>query len=237
MQLSEEQLSLLPSDYTNVFSPFPLLHSTPDLQESNLPSPPSPFPANDDELGTAQPPARYRSSGGAEEEISWQTELATPSQVRESGSEIGPSHRPLDFSRPSNVCRDTPLHMACTGGYLPVVEVLLSNNTNADAIGATGAAALHLAAQRGFHRIVDILLKSNANPNRRGQDGSTPLHEACKAGSAAVVDSLLRSATLDVSALDAHGRSALHYAALRGWHAIVLRLIQSGCDPDTGIRR
>jgi len=75
----------------------------------------------------------------------------------------------------------TPLHYAARGGFLKIVELLLSSG--ADVMATTKASMstpLHRAATTKHHNIVSLLLRHNADPCCQDIDGNTPLHIAVK---------------------------------------------------------
>lgn len=61
----------------------------------------------------------------------------------------------------------TPLHFACIGGYVKVVELLLNHGANPAVRTDSEGTSLHLAASAGSHEICELL--SHCGDNKGGQ--------------------------------------------------------------------
>ena len=73
----------------------------------------------------------------------------------------------------------TALMLACKGGHLEVVKLLLKAKANLDhQMEAKGITALIIAVQKGFSDIVQQLLEYGADPNIGDRRGSTAIHSA-----------------------------------------------------------
>ena len=68
----------------------------------------------------------------------------------------------------------TALHMAVLGKHLPLVEWLLDNNAEINAIDAWGRTPLHLAARRNNIDVLQYLLNHDADVFRKDMYGWTP---------------------------------------------------------------
>lgn len=109
-----------------------------------------------------------------------------------------------------------------------------------------GATPLIRAAKAGDIPVVKLLLEHGALPNLPNLNGDTPLMAAAGKGwinaptrgaffsedQALEVYELLRAAGADVNARTNFGETALHAAALRGWHRIIERLVADGAELD-----
>lgn len=109
-----------------------------------------------------------------------------------------------------------------------------------------GATPLLRAAKAGDVPVVKLLLEHGALANLPNMNGDTPLMAAVGKGwinvptrganytedQALEVYALLRAAGADVRARTNFNETALHSAALRGWHRIIRKLVEDGADPD-----
>ncbi|MFO7278303.1 MAG: ankyrin repeat domain-containing protein [Pseudomonadota bacterium] len=109
-----------------------------------------------------------------------------------------------------------------------------------------GATPLIRAAKAGDIPVVKLLLEHGALPDLPNLNGDTPLMAAAGKGwinaptrgafytedQALEVYDLLRAAGADVNARSNFGDTALHAAALRGWHRIIERLVADGAELD-----
>jgi hypothetical protein len=74
-----------------------------------------------------------------------------------------------------------PLHLACFGGHVSIVGLLLSRSAellhSTDRHGKTG---LHIAAMHGHYQMMEVLLGQGAEINATDKNGWTPLHCSAK---------------------------------------------------------
>ncbi|XP_069158646.1 serine/threonine-protein phosphatase 6 regulatory ankyrin repeat subunit C-like isoform X1 [Procambarus clarkii] len=125
----------------------------------------------------------------------------------------------------------TPLHCAACNGHDQVVRQLLSAQAHLQARGLDGVTALHAAAQNGHKSCVVTLLGAGADPDSRDDDGRSPLHDAALRNHTGVVQVLLTAAGCDRHAVDKHGETALHEAAMGGGLEATQCLVAAGLDP------
>ena len=112
----------------------------------------------------------------------------------------------------------TPLHTACQYGYLNIVE-LLSTTDSESVLDADGRNPLHIASYYGHLQIVQNYV-NNLDMNSFCKDplGLTPLHYACIGDNLEVVQFLDRDV---IPATDNTGYTPLHHACKHGHLKIV----------------
>jgi ankyrin repeat protein len=106
----------------------------------------------------------------------------------------------------------TPLQIAAQHQDTTVLEVLLENGANTEAVDSRGRTCLHIAALEGHLRRVKILLFHGASMRTQANDGKSALHFATEKGCIDIITTLIACRS-DVSAADKHGWTPLHYAA------------------------
>lgn len=72
----------------------------------------------------------------------------------------------------------TALHYAARQGHLAVVNFLIKQSANIDAVTKSGWSPLHLCAYTGQVEVADIILTCGADPNLTDYKGKTPLDYA-----------------------------------------------------------
>ncbi|KIJ16668.1 hypothetical protein PAXINDRAFT_168175, partial [Paxillus involutus ATCC 200175] len=63
---------------------------------------------------------------------------------------------------------DTPLHLACYGGHISIVGLLLQKGASVHAQGEYSGTPLRSACAGGHINIVELLLRQGADVNARG---------------------------------------------------------------------
>ncbi|OJD33069.1 ankyrin repeat protein [Diplodia corticola] len=137
----------------------------------------------------------------------------------------------------SNLCGDTPLHLAVEHGCVGIVENLLKNQTNpadADAVNSKKQSAIHIAAEKGRSDVVRLLVEYSKNLNARDDEmGWTALHLAAQKGDEEMVQLLLdRDADPELSDWSESEDTALHHAARRGHEGIVEAVLDHVVNDD-----
>ena len=84
-----------------------------------------------------------------------------------------------------------PLHHACNGGHLQIVEYLISKGANIEAKDKNKKTPLHYACYKGHLQIVEYLISKGANIKAKDSSENTPLHYASKMSQTDVVKYLL----------------------------------------------
>src|SRR5262249_23728343 len=91
----------------------------------------------------------------------------------------------------------TPLHVATATGDQPLVELLLANKANVNAVNKNGQTPLHSAVSSGRAGIATVLLAAGANVNAKTLGSPnrdwTPLAFAIPQGHKDVVELLLKN--------------------------------------------
>jgi len=101
-----------------------------------------------------------------------------------------------------------------------------------------GWTALHITARRKDLSVAELLLRNGADPNARDEVGMTPLHSAMRPAYGALYKRLVRTlidAGADVDAVDAEGRTALHYVCTgpeKYYQAVLKLLVHRGARVD-----
>ena len=114
---------------------------------------------------------------------------------------------------------DTPLHAACKGESIEVLEILVTDQRcDVNIQDDYGNTPLHIAlfgviytCSRLQRRKVQLLVQnSTCDLNRTNIDGFTPLHIASDVSDISVIELLVADTRCDVNAQDINGNTALH---------------------------
>lgn len=123
--------------------------------------------------------------------------------------------------------KDTALSLACSGGRLDVVEMLLGHGANREHRNVSDYTPLSLAASGGYVNIIRLLLHHGAEINSRtgSKLGISPLMLAAMNGHAAAVRLLLDQGS-DINAqIETNRNTALTLACFQGRHEVVSLLL------------
>lgn len=134
-----------------------------------------------------------------------------------------------------------PLQWAALNNRVPEATYLLQKGANVNTADHTGQTALHWAAVRGSLPVLEALLRNNADYEARDNRGYTVCHVAAQYAQTAVLYHLALRWSIDLDLPDSDGRTALHWAAYKGW-ADTIRLLlvldarytlpdKEGCTP------
>ena len=126
----------------------------------------------------------------------------------------------------------TALMYAAVGGHTEIVDLLIRHGADVDARGTNGWGALMVACAKGYVPIVERLLAAGADADSSDVYGWTPLMRAIYEQRNAVVRELLTESDVDLDAVNDHGSSALHLAAIVGDRDIARALVNRGADMD-----
>lgn len=109
-----------------------------------------------------------------------------------------------------------PLHMACSGGYIRCVQLLLERQADPASLSARGETGLHLACTGGFSEVAQMMIQMAPQTiDRQDADGNTPLHMCAVTGNADCAVLLLRMGA-EANSRNRAGRTALELAQTRG---------------------
>ncbi|CEM15828.1 unnamed protein product [Vitrella brassicaformis CCMP3155] len=127
------------------------------------------------------------------------------------------------------------LHLAAANGHADIVLMLLQAGASVDAIDRYGCTPL-MAAATGFCPTRSVsclraLLEHGADVSAVDSHGNTALHLACGNGCVSSVEILLEEAQPEWPGWGL--LSPLHFAADAGCDAIVVMLLERGCDPNS----
>jgi hypothetical protein len=133
----------------------------------------------------------------------------------------------------------TPLHCACTGSHLSIVEMLLEHPESINSINCKtkgeGVTPLHcLAASSGEDAatIAQLLLRNGAMADVPDATNSSPLLYCCRSGKSAALCKVLIMAGANPLAIGSGRVSAVHLAAAAGNAKMIDLLLQSNADPN-----
>jgi len=107
-----------------------------------------------------------------------------------------------------------------------LLESLLANGANIEAVNPMGDTALHLAAGLGHEKVVEWLLSKGAKIEAVNKKGQTALHLAAVLDHANVVDLLLRNGA-NIHAVDKKGQTALDLAAQADHEKVLEALVEA----------
>ncbi|CAG5106021.1 Oidioi.mRNA.OKI2018_I69.chr1.g2646.t1.cds [Oikopleura dioica] len=128
----------------------------------------------------------------------------------------------------------SPIHYAAENGHQLQVEMLLSNNADANkhlSIKKQRLTPLMLAARAGHQDVVKALISHGGKIEKRDSLERTALMHAAANGHYPLVALLLNKGA-DPNLSDVAGNTALHYAAAYGWYHIVQLLLQGSANSD-----
>ncbi|MHC4913387.1 MAG: ankyrin repeat domain-containing protein, partial [Planctomycetota bacterium] len=102
---------------------------------------------------------------------------------------------------------ETVLHKAAGNGWRQIVEVLVANGAEVNAVSHKGHTPLHRAA-RGHKGTVEVLLALGADVHAESNKGHTALHSAAARGQREIAEVLVGAGS-DANAKDKCGRTLL----------------------------
>ena len=137
----------------------------------------------------------------------------------------------INIDEPINQSNQTALMYASGEGYPDIVNFLLKNNANVNAVRICGDTPLILVSQNSIMdkdvqlTIVESLISAGANINHIGDYGRTPLILATESNSPKIVSKLLLSGA-DISIRDKNGSTALDLAIELEYEDIIQNIME-----------
>jgi ankyrin repeat protein len=130
---------------------------------------------------------------------------------------------------PASAATSLPLVDAVKNGDRVVVQKLLQQKANVNAVEADGTTALHWAARAGDQELIRLLLRAGADARAANRYGVTPLQLAAINGSATTAQALLEAGA-DPNAVLPEGETILMTAARTGQTDLLRVLLDRGAD-------
>ncbi|XP_059489715.1 uncharacterized protein LOC132204878 [Neocloeon triangulifer] len=124
----------------------------------------------------------------------------------------------------------TSLHYAAIRGHIAVAEFLLSNGADVNARDDKNETPLTYAACYSNKEMCQLLVKNDADLSAVNSGGNDALHLACFNGKFENVQYLLSLNSFDLGMKGKNGKTALHYAAQKGHHAVAELLLSNELD-------
>ena len=104
---------------------------------------------------------------------------------------LGDSRSKSTMNAP-NMNKLTPIHLACRGGHLSTVKLLLSHQAKVNTSDNKGTSPLQSSCEAGAIDLVQLLLSAGSTPVTKKLNGATPLHAVARRGRADILTMLLR---------------------------------------------
>lgn len=123
----------------------------------------------------------------------------------------------------------TPLDRAFNSGHMAVADMMLHQEKADQSEALGGCSPLHRAAYLGLDEAVRSLVSFGSDPEAVDQQGETALHKAARQGHLRTVEVL--APLCDVNAINNHGMTAVHWAAMTGRDDVAQALLTHGGDP------
>ncbi|XP_044260234.1 uncharacterized protein LOC123008483 [Tribolium madens] len=124
----------------------------------------------------------------------------------------------------------TPLHRAAYKGHQAVVELLIESKADLEAAQIDGGTPLHSAAFGGHNDIIKFLVEKGANWKATNKNKETCLHEAALKGCTETVCFLIKENKDLINKTDCRERTALHWAAEKGYGNMIRYLVEAGAE-------
>ncbi|XP_038974724.1 ankyrin repeat domain-containing protein, chloroplastic [Phoenix dactylifera] len=122
-----------------------------------------------------------------------------------------------------------PIHTLAASGEFYLLDALLKQNVDINAIDKDGLSAIHRAILCKKQAIFDYLLRNSANPFVRDRDGATLIHYAVQTAASQTIKILLLY-NVDINFSDNDGWTPLHLAVQTRRTDIVRLLLIKGAD-------
>ena len=160
--------------------------------------------------------------------------------IEQRGLNIESRSESPSLARPPNSVNMTPLIEAAIAGQREMVEFLLEQNANIEALDNDGDTPLSRAAFAARDSVVNLLLENNANLESQNSRGETPLLRATQRKQRPkenphelerVVKILLNHGA-NAEAKDNHKMTPLLWAITNGWAGVIKLLLEHNVKTD-----
>lgn len=118
-----------------------------------------------------------------------------------------------------------PFHLAARFNHIPALEAILQAGYEVDSLDEKGNAAIHYACFHSNLQALNILTSYQANFNLANAKRQTPLILACISKQISIIGTVLKQ-SVDISAIDEQGNSAIFYLSMAGYHQIIKKLTE-----------
>ncbi|EFE31317.1 uncharacterized protein ARB_01712 [Trichophyton benhamiae CBS 112371] len=123
----------------------------------------------------------------------------------------------------------TALQVACFGGEMPIVELLVESGADVNLEGGEYGSAVNAAIANGDNQIISYLIEKGAKLDTRNKEGRTTIHHTAKNGNIKLLERLI-SNDADIAIADNEGVTPLHLAASSGNLGTVKFLLEKGAN-------
>ncbi|XP_067660111.1 putative ankyrin repeat protein RF_0381 [Haliotis asinina] len=127
--------------------------------------------------------------------------------------------------------KETILHVACQGGNVEIVKVIITSNAvyiNSREKG--GSIPVMSAARAGHKAVFDILVEAGADLSLVNNNKETILHVACQGGNVEIVKVIITSNAVYINSREKGGSIPVMSAARAGHKAVFDILVEAGAD-------
>ncbi|XP_067653150.1 putative ankyrin repeat protein RF_0381 [Haliotis asinina] len=126
---------------------------------------------------------------------------------------------------------DNVLHLACIGGDLETVKLIVSMNVlDINSREQYNMTPVMMAAGKGFSDMVKFLVGRGADVSLGDSDGDNVLHYACFGGDLEIVELIVSMNVLDINSRGRYSRTPVMRAAEKGNRDVVEFLVGRGAD-------
>ena len=129
---------------------------------------------------------------------------------------------------------DQPINIASIGGHIKIVETLLANGADINAIGDKGSTPLISAISNNHIELAELLIKRNANINII-VDRFTAFSQALELGHIKIAK-LLISRNANIDHVDGEGATAFHKAVVNQKINVVEFLLENKANINTSLK-
>lgn len=126
--------------------------------------------------------------------------------------------------------QNNPLYYAVQDDDLERVSLLLKAGVDPNCRNEQNVSPYKLALQKNRRAIISLIEKSQITITATPDDLDAAFMKACIAGQRGVAEMLFKSGNIDITYVDDHGRTPLHYIAKAGMVALAGFVLDKGLD-------